>query len=49
MAENSNLNIAIIGAGIAGLSLALNLKKRGIAAQVFERVPDVTEIVRLLS
>src|SRR5690348_7149520 len=38
------MKIAIIGAGIAGLSLALNLKKRGIAAQVFERVPDVKEI-----
>ena len=38
------MTIAIIGAGIAGLSLALNLKKRGIAAQVFERVPDVKEI-----
>lgn len=38
------MKIAIIGAGIAGLSLALNLKKRGIVAQVFERVPDVKEI-----
>jgi 2-polyprenyl-6-methoxyphenol hydroxylase-like FAD-dependent oxidoreductase len=38
------MTIAIIGAGIAGLSLALNLKKRGIEARVFERVPDVKEI-----
>lgn len=38
------MKIAIIGAGIAGLSLALNLKKRGIESQVFERVPDVKEI-----
>jgi 2-polyprenyl-6-methoxyphenol hydroxylase-like FAD-dependent oxidoreductase len=38
------MKIAIIGAGVAGLSLALNLKKRGIEAQVFERVPDVKEI-----
>jgi 2-polyprenyl-6-methoxyphenol hydroxylase-like FAD-dependent oxidoreductase len=38
------MTIAIIGAGIAGLSLALNLKQKGIAAQVFERVPEVREI-----
>jgi 2-polyprenyl-6-methoxyphenol hydroxylase-like FAD-dependent oxidoreductase len=38
------MTIAIIGAGIAGLSLALNLKQKGIPARVFERVPEVSEI-----
>src|SRR3546814_4999210 len=38
------MKIAIIGAGIAGLTLALNLKKKGIACHLFERVPDVKEI-----
>src|SRR5579859_4277564 len=33
--------VAIIGGGIAGLSLALNLHNRGIAARVFERAPEI--------
>jgi 2-polyprenyl-6-methoxyphenol hydroxylase-like FAD-dependent oxidoreductase len=36
--------IAIIGGGIAGLSLAMNLHNRGIAARVFERAPDIREL-----
>lgn len=36
--------IAIVGGGIAGLSLALALHQRGIACEVFEAVPEVKEI-----
>jgi len=36
--------IAIIGGGIAGLSLAMNLHDRGIAARVFERAPEIREL-----
>jgi 2-polyprenyl-6-methoxyphenol hydroxylase-like FAD-dependent oxidoreductase len=36
--------VAIIGGGIAGLSLALNLHNRGIAARVFERAPEIREL-----
>jgi 2-polyprenyl-6-methoxyphenol hydroxylase-like FAD-dependent oxidoreductase len=35
------MDVAIIGGGICGLSLALNLKKRGIAARVYERAPEI--------
>src|SRR5215467_7090007 len=35
--------IAIID-GIAGLSLAMNLHDRGIAARVFERAPEIREL-----
>lgn len=35
------MTIAIIGGGVCGLTLALHLKKRGIAARVYERVPDI--------
>jgi salicylate hydroxylase len=43
MAE-SNLRVAIIGAGIGGLSLGLALQERGIQADVFEQAPELTEI-----
>src|SRR4051794_18152032 len=36
--------ILIIGAGIYGLTLALNLHKRGIPCRVFERAPEVKEL-----
>jgi 2-polyprenyl-6-methoxyphenol hydroxylase-like FAD-dependent oxidoreductase len=36
--------IAIIGGGITGLALALNLKRRGIACRVYERAPEVKEL-----
>ncbi len=36
--------IAIVGGGICGLALALNLHSRGIACQVHERVPEVKEL-----
>jgi 2-polyprenyl-6-methoxyphenol hydroxylase-like FAD-dependent oxidoreductase len=38
------MEIAIVGAGICGLSLALNLHKRGMACRVYERAPALTEL-----
>ena len=40
----SEPRIAIIGAGIGGLALGLALRERGIAAEVFEQAPELTEI-----
>ena len=40
MAE-SHLRVAIIGAGIGGLSLGLALQERGIQADVFEQAPEL--------
>src|ERR1700750_2390041 len=36
--------VAIVGGGICGLSLALNLHRRGIPCTVYERVPEVKEL-----
>jgi 5-methylphenazine-1-carboxylate 1-monooxygenase len=33
--------VAIVGGGICGLSLALNLQERGIACRVYERAPEI--------
>ncbi len=38
------MNVAIIGGGICGLSLALHLKQRGIDARVYERAPEIKEL-----
>ncbi|HEY2134323.1 MAG TPA: flavin-dependent oxidoreductase [Xanthobacteraceae bacterium] len=38
------MEIAIIGGGIAGLSLALNLHGHGIPCRVYERAPEVKEL-----
>jgi 5-methylphenazine-1-carboxylate 1-monooxygenase len=38
------MDIAIVGGGIAGLSLALNLHRHGIACRVYERAPEVKEL-----
>ncbi|MEI9804417.1 MAG: FAD-dependent monooxygenase [Pseudolabrys sp.] len=35
------MDVAIVGGGICGLSLALNLRQRGIAAKVYERSPEM--------
>ena len=35
------MDVAIIGGGVCGLSLALNLHKRGIACRVYERAPEI--------
>jgi 5-methylphenazine-1-carboxylate 1-monooxygenase len=36
--------VAIVGGGICGLSLALNLKERGIACRVYERAPEIKQL-----
>jgi 2-polyprenyl-6-methoxyphenol hydroxylase-like FAD-dependent oxidoreductase len=36
--------ILIVGAGICGLTLALNLHNRGVACRVFERAPETKEL-----
>src|SRR5712671_7344013 len=42
MVKASDLtDIAIIGGGIAGLSLALNLHRHGMACRVYERAPEI--------
>jgi salicylate hydroxylase len=38
------LRIAIIGGGIGGLTLAVALRQRGIAADVYEKAAELTEI-----
>ena len=38
------MKISIIGGGIGGLALALGLKQRGIACEVYEQAPDVREL-----
>jgi 2-polyprenyl-6-methoxyphenol hydroxylase-like FAD-dependent oxidoreductase len=40
----TDINVAIIGGGIAGLSFALGLHARGIACDVYESVPDIKEV-----
>ncbi len=35
------MDVAIVGGGICGLSLALNLRQRGIATKVYERAPEI--------
>ncbi|HQT79064.1 MAG TPA: FAD-dependent monooxygenase [Rhodopila sp.] len=38
------LRIGIVGGGVGGLTLALALRQRGIAAEVFEQASELTEI-----
>jgi 2-polyprenyl-6-methoxyphenol hydroxylase-like FAD-dependent oxidoreductase len=38
------MDIAIVGGGITGLSLALNLHGRGLSCRVFERAPEIGEL-----
>jgi salicylate hydroxylase len=40
----SQPSIAIVGAGIGGLTLALALRRRGLAADVYEQAPELREI-----
>ena len=44
MDNTKPLKIAVIGGGIAGLALALNLKRRGLTCDVYESVPEVKEL-----
>lgn len=38
------MEIAIIGGGIVGLALALNLHERGLTCRVYETVPEIKEL-----
>ena len=38
------LRIAVIGAGIGGLTAALSLRQRGFAVEVYEQAPELTHI-----
>ncbi|MDB5409834.1 MAG: binding domain protein [Rhodospirillales bacterium] len=38
------MEIAIIGGGIGGVCLALNLQKRGISCRIYERAPEIKEL-----
>ncbi len=38
------MDVAIIGGGVCGLSLALHLAQRGIASRVYERAPEIKEL-----
>src|SRR3954451_17192170 len=40
----ADLRVAIVGAGIGGLSLGLALRERGLTADVYEQAPLLTEI-----
>jgi 2-polyprenyl-6-methoxyphenol hydroxylase-like FAD-dependent oxidoreductase len=42
-AETSR-EIAIVGGGICGLALAMNLHARGIACRIYERAPEIREL-----
>jgi salicylate hydroxylase len=45
MADQTNLRIAIIGAGIAGLAAAIGLQKHeGIDVQIYERATELREV-----
>jgi 2-polyprenyl-6-methoxyphenol hydroxylase-like FAD-dependent oxidoreductase len=41
---SSERDIAIVGGGICGLALALNLHRRGISCRVYERAPELREL-----
>jgi salicylate hydroxylase len=38
------MRIIVIGAGIAGLTTAIALRKAGIDTQVYEKAPTLTEV-----
>jgi 5-methylphenazine-1-carboxylate 1-monooxygenase len=38
------MKVAIVGGGICGLSLALNLHRNGVACRVYERVPEIKQL-----
>ena len=42
--QAQQLRIAVVGGGIGGLTLALALRQRGLAVDVFEQAPELTEV-----
>ena len=44
MNNHNDLRVAIIGAGIGGLTLGLALREHGIHAEIYEAAPELTEI-----
>jgi 2-polyprenyl-6-methoxyphenol hydroxylase-like FAD-dependent oxidoreductase len=44
MRRNDSVKIAIIGGGIGGLALALNLHKRGLSCRVYEAAPEIKSL-----
>ncbi|WP_213576606.1 FAD-dependent monooxygenase [Rhodococcus sp. USK13] len=44
MKTSTTATVAIIGAGIGGLTLAIALRRRGIDAQVFEQAPELVAV-----
>lgn len=44
MGASSNLNAIVIGGGIGGLCAAIALRKKGVAATVYERVSELKEV-----
>src|ERR1700712_2079398 len=44
MMQAQALRIAVAGGGIGGLTLALALRQRGVAAEVYEQAPALTGI-----
>ena len=41
---NGAMTVAIVGGGIAGLALAMNLEKRGISCRIYEIAPELKEL-----
>ena len=41
---SESFTVAIVGGGIAGLALAMNLEKRGISCRVYEVAPELKEL-----
>src|SRR5437588_11962984 len=42
--SSTPLRIAVIGAGIGGLTAALSLRQRGFAVDVYEQAPELNEV-----
>ena len=41
---SESFTVAIVGGGIAGLALAMNLEKRGISCRIYEIAPELKEL-----